>query len=109
MARATPWELIVATDGACVLQVTPEVNACVELSLNIPIAVNCWVVPTGAIAKCGLTNIPTRFGSTRSTVEQLNEPNCALIVVLPAACAAATPYWSTLAIAGAEDCHDTPV
>jgi len=42
-------------------------------------------------------------------VELLNEPNAAVMLVLPTACAAATPFWSTLAIAGAEDCHVTPV
>ena len=49
---ASPPAVIVATAGVADAQVTWLVRFCVELSENVPVAVNCWVFPL-AIARVG--------------------------------------------------------
>ena len=45
---ARPVVVMVATARLLDVQVTP-CRACVEPSLNVPVAVNCWVVPLGIV------------------------------------------------------------
>ena len=50
----------------------------------VPVAWNCWVVPSAIEAFCGETATETRTGAvTVSCVEPLIAPIAALIVVLP--------------------------
>src|SRR6266568_3462706 len=55
-----PALLIVATPAAEELQVTWVVRSCVVLSLKVPVAVNCWVNPSGRPGLVGVTAIETR-------------------------------------------------
>ena len=62
-AVALPLEpillLMVATDGAEELQVTDDVRSRVVVSENVPVAVNCWVVPAAMLGLSGRTEIDT--------------------------------------------------
>ena len=48
---------MVATEGGTDAQVTWLVMFSVELSENLPVAVNCWVVPTAMLGLAGVTSI----------------------------------------------------
>jgi hypothetical protein len=51
--------LIVATVAFDDIHCTEEVRFCVELSLYVPVAANCWVVPSGIDGVEGETAIET--------------------------------------------------
>jgi hypothetical protein len=90
--------LIVATVGVSELHVTVLVMFCVLPSVNIPVAVNVCVVPSGIVGIAGVTAIETSTaGVTVSVVEPLIVPMVALTVVLPTATVAATPCEFTVA------------
>src|SRR5207245_10552326 len=55
-----PALLIVATAVLDELQVTWVVRSCVVLSLKVPVAVNCWVVPFAMLGFVGVTAIEER-------------------------------------------------
>jgi hypothetical protein len=55
-----PALLIVATAGAEEAQVTDVVRFWVVLSLNVPVAVNCCVVPFAMLGVVGVTSIETK-------------------------------------------------
>ena len=79
---ARPWLpellLIVAIVVELELQLTVVVRFCVEPSVKVPVAVNCWVVPDGIEGIAGVTAIETRAAMlTVSTVEPLMEPELA--------------------------------
>ena len=57
---ASPAVLIVATDDVADAQVTWLVRFCVELSENVPVAVNCWVAPAVMLGLAGVTAIDCR-------------------------------------------------
>jgi hypothetical protein len=84
-AAAKPELLIVATPVLDEPQVTDVVRFCVVLSENVPVAVNCWVVP---LAMLGLAGVIARATSdapvTVRSVEPEVSPDVAVIVVLPA-------------------------
>ena len=48
---------MVATEVFAEAQVTWVVRSCVELSEYVPVAVNCWVSPTGTFGLAGVTAI----------------------------------------------------
>jgi hypothetical protein len=90
--------LIVATVGVSELQLTVLVRFCVLPSVNVPVAVNACVVPSGIVGIAGVTAIDTSAaGVTVSVVEPLIVPMVALTVVLPTATVAATPCEFTVA------------
>src|SRR5262245_52180026 len=51
--------LIVATVGLDELQVTAVVTSAVELSLKVPVAVNCCGKPSASVGAAGVTAIDT--------------------------------------------------
>lgn len=76
--------LTVATVPSPALQCTDWVRSCELLSLNVPVAVNCWVVPRGMDADGGLTLMEvTAPGVTVNTVLPLTAPRVALIAEDP--------------------------
>jgi hypothetical protein len=84
--------LIVATVAFPVLQDTELVRSCVLVSLKVPVAVNCCVVPRGIDADGGFTLMDTTTaGVTVRSVLPLTEPAVAVIVVEPCAVAVARP------------------
>src|SRR5437667_6247745 len=65
-----PALLIVATAVLDELQVTWVVRSCVVLSLKVPVAVNCWVNPSGRPGLVGVTAIETRVALVTVSVAQ---------------------------------------
>ena len=59
-ATARLLEMKAAEDAEA--QVTWVVTSCVELSEYVPVAVNCWVNPTGRLGLAGVTAIETTHG-----------------------------------------------
>jgi hypothetical protein len=63
-------------------QVAVPVRSCVLLSLYVPVAVNCWVLPTSTDGLTGLTAMLVKTAvPTVRTAELLTEPEAAVIVV----------------------------
>jgi hypothetical protein len=60
---ANPFEpavlLMAATPGLDECQATVAVISCVEASVNVPIAVNCWVFPSTMLVLVGAITIDT--------------------------------------------------
>jgi hypothetical protein len=101
---ASPELSIVATTGAEEVQLTGEVRSWVLLSEYVPVAVNCWFVPSAMDALDGETEIETRTGAvTVSGTEALIEPTAAVILAAPCVRPEASPAALTVATAGADD------
>jgi hypothetical protein len=84
--------LTIAVDAADELQVTTEVTFCVLLSVNVPVAVNCWVAPRIMLGVCGLIASDTSAtGFTTSVADPLTEPELMSMVVVPAVRVLANP------------------
>src|SRR5216684_1929418 len=102
---ARPVLLIVATPGVAEAH-TAVLSTCVELSLNVPVAVNCCVAPLGIEGFPGVTAIDTSVaGVTVSRVEPLMLPTVAEIVEVPAPTAVAKPVTLIVATPGVADAH----
>jgi hypothetical protein len=97
---ATPVLAIVAAAGLEELQTTDPEMSCVLLSLNVPVAVNCLVVPVAIVEFAGVTVSDTRLApvTVRDAVP-LTDPLAALMVVVPAPVLVASPVGSTVATA----------
>ncbi len=95
---ASPAALIVATVVVNELQVTELVRFWVLVSLNVPVAVNCWVVPLGIEGLTGVTAMDTSVATvTVSVVEPVTLPEVAWMVALPVPAAVASPAVLLLA------------
>ncbi len=87
-----PALLIVATVGVSELHCTVVVMFCVLPSVNVPVAVNCCVIPKGRAGIAGVTAIETNVAVVTVTVaDPLIVPEVAVMLVLPAATLLATP------------------
>src|SRR5439155_20209435 len=89
-ALARPFDppalLILATAVVDELQVTWAVRSCAVLSLKVPVAVNCRVVPFAMLGFVGVTAIEVRVAAvTVSVVFPETDPKVAVIVMVPAA------------------------
>jgi hypothetical protein len=105
---ANPLAVIVTTPVVCELQVTELVKFCVELSENVPVAVNCSVLPFAIEGFAGVTAIDISVAEvTVSTVEPLTLPEIAMIVLDPAAFAVAIPPGAIVAVFVFWDCQLT--
>jgi hypothetical protein len=91
-AVARPTAVIVAVAGVAELQVMLPVRFCVLLSLNVPVAVNCWVRPLAIEGFAGVTVIDCNVAAvTVRVVEPVIDPDLALIEEVPAATVVASP------------------
>jgi len=105
---AKPAALIVAMVVSDELQVTELVRFCVELSLKVPVAVNCCVFPAATDGFAGVTAIDDRVAAvTVSVVDPTTAPLVALIVDVPTFTAVAKPAALIVAFAGVPDAHVT--
>jgi len=69
-------------------------------SVNVPVALNCWVVPSGIDGIAGVTAIETNCADeTVRGVDPVTEPDVARIVVPPMATPVASPADVIVAIA----------
>ena len=90
--------MIVAVAGVEEVQTATAVMSCVEESVNVPVAVNCFVVPTAMLEFAGVTAIETRVAAEIvSEAVPLTEPEVAVIVATPIPTPVATPVVSTVA------------
>jgi hypothetical protein len=98
MLLANPVLFIVAIAGAEELQVTEFVRFCWVPLLKVPVATNCCVPPNVTAGFEGDTASETTADPTVSEVELERTPSAALIVVLPAVKADATPFASAVLV-----------
>ena len=102
--EASPVESRLATLVLDEFQVAALVRSCVVLSLYVPVATNCWALPTSTDGLTGLTAMPVKTAEvTVSTAELLTEPDDAVIVVWPGAIAVARPLVLIVATDGVEE------
>ncbi len=91
--------LIVATVVVSELHCTVFVMFCVLPLVNVPVAVNCCVVPKGMLGIAGVTAIETKAADvTFSVVEPVTDPDVAVAAVLPTATLVASPWAFTVAM-----------
>jgi hypothetical protein len=103
---AIPLVFTVATDVAVELQVPDVVRFCLLPSVNVPVAVNCWVRPSGIEAEDGVTAIVTSTGLvTAKEAEPVTVPDVAVIVVLPCALLVARPVELIVATDPLDELH----
>jgi hypothetical protein len=89
---ARPVGVMVATAGVLELHCREPLMFCVLPSLNVPVAVNCCVIPSGRVGIAGVTAIETSVAVVTVTVDEpLIEPAVAVTLVLPTAALLATP------------------
>lgn len=85
-------ELIAATAGADEVQVAGCVMSCVEPSVNVAVAENCWLYPDAIEIDAGLTEIETTLAMpTVNVVEFEIELKAAEMVTLPCPALVASP------------------
>jgi hypothetical protein len=105
---ASPPAVIVATAGVADAHVTWLVRFCVELSENVPVAVNCWVFPLATLGLAGVTAIDCNTAAdTVKTVEPVTLPSVALMLDVPGATPVASPPAVIVATDGVADAHVT--
>src|SRR5260370_31528199 len=97
-AVASPAALMVATVALSEVQATELVRFCVLVSLNVPVAENCWVVPLGIEGLAGVTAMDTRE-ATRTDCRHapVTLPDFSLMEALPVPAAVARPAGLLLA------------
>jgi hypothetical protein len=94
-------EVMVATVGVLELHCAVPVMFCVLPSLNVPVAVNCGVTPSGSVGIAGVTAIEISVAAVTVTfAEPLIEPEVAVTPVLPSATLLAVPRLLTVATLG---------
>ena len=100
---------MVATLALLELQWLFKLTSCVVASLNVPVAVNCWVVPTPIVGLMGemATDTKVPLPITSEAVPLIPESD-AVMVTVPARFPWAMPLERTDANCGFEDFHDTP-
>ncbi len=109
---ASPFEpaalLMAATDVVDEPHVTDVVRFCVEPSEYVPMAVNCSLVPSAMLGLAGVIARETSVaGVTVSLVDADTAPDVAVIVVVPAATGAASPFEpAVLLIFATEDADE---
>src|SRR6478672_7568316 len=89
---ASPVLLTVAVPDAFEVHAAVEVRSCELPSVNVPVAVNCCVVPAEIDGLAGMTEIETRAAAvTVRFVLPETEPEAAVIVATPTPTALAKP------------------
>jgi hypothetical protein len=99
---ASPFEpdvlLIVATPESKEFQVTNDVKSCLELSVNVPVAMNCWVCPRAILAMLWFAGVVTLIDLSTSLVtvsvaeDEGTESNVAVMMAVPTSTAVASPF-----------------
>lgn len=107
---ARPVLLIVATAGLEELHTTDPDMSCVLLSLKVPVAENCLVVPVAIDAFAGVTTSDTRLApvTVRDAVP-VTDPDATVMVSVPVPRVVANPFESTDATALDPEDHVTEV
>ena len=107
-ADARPAPVIVAVVSVPDAHVTLPVKFCVELSLYVPVAVNCCVLPAATDGSAGVTAMDTSVAAvTVSVVLPTMLPLVAEIVLVPAFSADAKPALVIVAVVSVPEAHVT--
>ena len=109
-AVARPLLLTVTTDVFEEVQVTCAVISRLMPSEYVPVAVNCWVTPTGILGLTGVTDTEDRVAevTVRVLFPEIN-PEAAVMVVVPAATVVTRPLLLTVATDGFDEVQMTCV
>ena len=103
-----PLPLMLAADTFDDVQITDTEMSCMLLSLKVPVATNCRVVPTLIVKFAGVTAIDIKAALvTVKDAVPLTVPEVAVIVTVPVPTPVASPLLSTIAIEVEDDIHDT--
>jgi len=106
---ASPCAVMVADVGLKDVHTTDAVMSSVDESLNVPVAVNCLVVPTTMLEFAGVTAIDTSVDPvTVSDAVPLTEPDAAVMVVVPVPTLVASPAEFIVATAVDEEDQIAP-
>ncbi len=111
---ASPAVLIVAVVVVSEAQVAELVRSFVVPSVNVPVAVNCCVVPRAIDGVAGVTAIETRAAAlTVRLVDPVTEPEVAVMLAVPSPWLLASPWKPAVllivATAVASEAHCTVV
>jgi len=108
MLLARPWLLMLAATALDEVQITEPVMSCVLASLKVPVAANCFVVPTAMLEFPGVTATETTVApvTVREAVP-LTEPEAAVTVVVPVPRLVAKPVGSMVATPFDDEDHLT--
>ena len=89
---------------------TEAVRSCVLVSLKVPVAVNCLLVPIAMVEFAGVTASDTNVAVlTVKVAVPVTEPEVALIVVVPVPTAVARPAASMVETLTGDAAHVTEV
>src|SRR5579859_812234 len=103
-----PLLLTVATLASEELHRTLEVRSCVQRSVKVPVAVNCWFVPSGMAGIAGVIAMDTNCAApTVRVVDPVIGPRLAEIVVPPRPTLAARPVVEIVVTLFSDDDHVT--
>jgi len=103
-----PWLSMVAAAGFEDVQTEEALMSCVLVSLNVPIAVNCFAVPTAMREFAGVTAIEIKVAPLIvSDAVPLTEPELAVMVATPEPMPVARPVESTVAMVDDEEDQST--
>jgi hypothetical protein len=103
---ARPVGPTVDTEGAAEFHVAWLVKSTVDPSENVPVAVNCSLVPAAMLGLAGLTAIDrSAAGATVIVVEPVMPEKSALTVEAPVESAVASPAVVMLATPVADELH----
>lgn len=92
-----PCALMVAAAALDDVQMTVVVMSCVLLSLKLPVAVNCFVVPTAMLEFAGVTAMDTKAAEVTITdAVPLIPPEVAVMVAVPGPVVLPNPAGSML-------------
>ena len=112
-AVARPLLLIVARVVLDEIQVTCVVISRVVESEYVPVAVNCWVLPTTILAAVGVTAIEDKVAveavTVRAAVSEVLPLKVAVMFAEPAALAVANPLLTIVAVAVLDELQVTCV
>ncbi len=103
---ASPVLSIVATVAFEELHSTRGVTSCCELSLNVPIALNCFTAPTGICESRGamVNDVRTALVTVAEAVAEI-PPETTDIVEAPGPAPVASPFWSMVSTLVVLDDH----
>jgi hypothetical protein len=89
---ASPLALAVVMVVSLEVQLAVLVRSCLLLSVNVPVAVNCWTVPSAIVGLAGVRAIDTSAAApTLSVVEPEIEAKVAETLAVPVATPLASP------------------
>jgi hypothetical protein len=105
---ASPEPSIVATEVDEELHVTPPLRSELLPSLYVAVATNCWLMPMPKVSPSGVTAIETMLGAvTVRLVDCETPPRLAEMLVVPAFTEFTRPVELTVAVAVADELHET--